>query len=35
MGDGRGVVVLSAGHVGATRDSCIVSNAADALWCVG
>ena len=32
MGDGCGVVVLSAGHVGGTRSSGIVSSIADVLW---
>ena len=31
MGDGGGVVVVSAGHVGGTRGSCSVSSAADVL----
>ena len=31
MGDGGGVVVVSAGHVGGTRGSCTVSIAADVL----
>ena len=29
------MVVVSAGHVGGTRGSGIVSRAADVLWCVG
>ena len=28
----RGVIVVSAGHVGGTRDPGIVSSAADVLW---
>ena len=32
MGDGCGVVVVSAWHVGGTRGLCIVSSAADVLW---
>ena len=32
MGDGWGVVVVSAGHVSDTRCSGIVSRAADVLW---
>ena len=32
MGDGCGVVVVSAGHVGGTRGLGIVSSAADMLW---
>ena len=32
MGDGCGVVVVCAGHVGGTRGSGIVSSAADVLW---
>ena len=36
VGDGRDVVVVSAGHVGGTtRGSCIVSSAADVLWMRG
>ena len=30
--DGEGVVMVSAGHVGGTRGSGIVSNPADVLW---
>ena len=29
VGDGGGVVVVSVGHVGGRRDSCIVSSPAD------
>ena len=32
MGDGCGVAVVSAGHVGITRSLGIVFNAADVLW---
>ena len=32
MGDGRGVVVVSAGHVGGTRGSGSMVSAADGLW---
>ena len=32
VGDGGGVVVVSAGHVGGTRGSGIVSSASDLLW---
>ena len=32
MGDGRGVVVVSAWHVGGTRGSGIGFSAADVLW---
>ena len=32
MGDGWGVVVVSAGHVGGTYGSGIVSNATNVLW---
>ena len=32
MGDGCGVVVVSAWHVGGTRGSGILSSAADVLW---
>ena len=32
MGDGCGVVVVSAGHAGGTCGSGIVSSAADVLW---
>ena len=32
MGDEWGVIVVSAGHVGGTRGSGIVSSAADVLW---
>ena len=32
VGDGGGVVVVSAGHVGGTRGLDIVSSAADVLW---
>ena len=32
VGDGWSVVVVSAGHVGGTRGSCIVSSASDVLW---
>ena len=37
MGDGRGVVVVSAGHkyVGSAHGSCIVSSAADVLGMIG
>ena len=31
VGDGRGVVVVSTGHVGGTRGSVIVTSAADEL----
>ena len=32
MGDGRDMVVVSAGHVDGTRGSGIVSSVADVLW---
>ena len=32
LGDGYGVLVLSAGHMGGTRGSGIMSSAADVLW---
>ena len=35
MGDGCGVGVVSAGYVGGTRGSGIVSSSADVLWMKG